>query len=196
MDAGRHVMLPEKENVYDTIQRQWAATTTSIKGKSEKIGACRYIDHDTTVQEKAGQGWALKKQKATVRISPAVKQYLTLVFNEGAKEGQSKANPADVAEDVKMKFARTEWLEAKTIKGYFSRLAALQKGQEMNEEETGCQDVVVEKEEFLKNLIHEAHDQIGLQHPLIYEGINLCELFVDNKLDRAKVKFIYFEMHV
>lgn len=27
--------------------------------------------------------------------------------------------------------------------------------------------------------------KIGLQHPLIYDGINLCELFVDNKLDRA-----------
>lgn len=38
VDTGRQVMLPENECVYDTIRRQWAATATSIKGKSQKIG--------------------------------------------------------------------------------------------------------------------------------------------------------------
>ena len=35
MDTGHHIMLPEKECVYDIIQTQWAATTTSIKRKSQ-----------------------------------------------------------------------------------------------------------------------------------------------------------------
>ena len=35
---------------------------------------------ESTVQQKACQEWALRKQKATGRISPAVKEYLTQVF--------------------------------------------------------------------------------------------------------------------
>ena len=72
-------MLPEKECVYDTIQRRWAATATSVKGKSQKISNSQYHP-ESTVQEEARQGWALRKQKATGRISPTVKEYLTQVF--------------------------------------------------------------------------------------------------------------------
>ena len=167
MDTERHVMLPANECVYDTIRRQWASTTTSIKGKSQRFGVSQYHT-DVTVEEGARKGWALKKQKATVRISPAVKEYLTRVFNEGTKDGHPKANPTDVAEDVKRKVTRPEWLEAQTIKGYFSRLAALQRGQEINEQDANRQDVAIAREEFLQNLIDEVQEQVDLQHPLIY----------------------------
>ena len=79
MDTGRHVMLPENECVYDTIPRQWAATVTFVKGKSQKISDSQYHP-ESTVQQEARQRWALRKQKATGRISPAVKEYLTQVF--------------------------------------------------------------------------------------------------------------------
>ncbi|KAL9967966.1 hypothetical protein ACROYT_G026285 [Oculina patagonica] len=133
-------------------------------------------------------GWALKKQKPPVRISEEVKEYLTRVFNEGTRS-KLKAKPNDVAEDLKRKFARSDWLEVQTIKGYFSRLAALQKGQEVSEEDTACEDAAIEREELLQDLIEEAQEQIDLQHPLMYEKINLCELFVANKLDHALRKF-------
>ncbi|KAL9978800.1 hypothetical protein ACROYT_G016364 [Oculina patagonica] len=187
MDIGCHVMLPENESVYDTVRRQWAATTTSIKGKSQKIGESHY-HCDATTDEHACQGWALKKQKPPVRISEEVKEYLTRVFNEDTRS-KLKAKPNDVAEDLKRKFARSDWLEVQTIKGYFSRLAALQKGQEVSEEDTACEDAAIEREELLQDLIEEAQEQIDLQHPLMYEKINLCELFVANKLDHALRKF-------
>ena len=79
MDTECRVMQPENECVYVTIRRQWAATATSVKGKSQKISDSQYY-LDSTVQEQARQGWALRKQKATGRISPAVKEYLTQVF--------------------------------------------------------------------------------------------------------------------
>ena len=72
-------MLPENECVYDIIRRQWAATATSVKGKSQKISDSQHHP-ESTVQQTACQGWALRKQKATGRISPAVKEYLTQVF--------------------------------------------------------------------------------------------------------------------
>ena len=150
VDTGHHVMLPENECVYDTIRRQWAATATSIKGKSQKIGESQYHSY-AAVQEEASHGWALRKQKNTARISPAVKEYLTRVFNEGTKDGQPKANPADVAEDLKIKFTKPEWLEVKTIKGYFSRLAALQRSQEISEEDASNEDGAIAREEFLQD---------------------------------------------
>ena len=35
MDAGHHIMTPEKKTIYDTVRRQWAAVTTSVKGASK-----------------------------------------------------------------------------------------------------------------------------------------------------------------
>ena len=183
-------MLPENECVYDTIRRQWAATATSIKGKSQKSGESQYHSSAEAQEEQleASHGWALRRQKTNVRISQAVKEYLTRVFNEGTKDGQPKANPADVAEDLKKKFTKPEWLEVQTIKGYFSRLAALQRGQEISEDDTSNEDVAIAREEFLQDLIQETQKQIDLRHPLVCDSINLCELFVANKLDQTLKK--------
>lgn len=35
MDNGRHVMIQNKESVYDTIRREWASITMSVKGQSQ-----------------------------------------------------------------------------------------------------------------------------------------------------------------
>ena len=114
------------------------------------------------------------------------------MFNEGTKDGQPKANPADVAEDLKIRFTKPEWLEVKTIKGYFSRLAALQRSHEISEEDAINEDGAIAKKEFLQVLIQEDQKQIDLQHPLVCDSINLCELFVANKLDQ-KVEEIHPE---
>ena len=55
MDTGCHVILPENECVYDTRRRQWAATVTSVKGKSQKISDSQHHP-ESTVQQKACQG--------------------------------------------------------------------------------------------------------------------------------------------
>ena len=38
MYTGHHIMTPEKETIYDNVQRQWAAVMTSAKGAGQKIG--------------------------------------------------------------------------------------------------------------------------------------------------------------
>ena len=60
VDSGHHVMLPKNECVYDTIRRQWAATATSIKGESQKIGESQYNSY-AAEQEEASPGWALRR---------------------------------------------------------------------------------------------------------------------------------------
>ena len=37
MDTGEHVFTPENEKIYDTVKRQWAAVSTTVKGRNEKI---------------------------------------------------------------------------------------------------------------------------------------------------------------
>jgi hypothetical protein len=205
MDIGQHVFVPEKENVYDTIRRQWAATTTSVQGSSQKTGNSQY-QFGTAVEGATLKGWALKKQKAVVRISPAVKDYLILVFNEGTRDGHPKAKPADVAEDLKAKFPFSQWLETQTIKGFFSRLPALQKGNEITEDDdTNSEEVALAKEHLVQQFAMEAEKQISLNHPLVYDKYNLCDLFVRGKLENVlrklklcdlKVVCDYFEAEI
>ena len=73
MDTGHHIMTPEKETIYDKVHRQWAAVTTSVKGAGQKIGC---TDYAPLANIRLSKGWASKKQKAAVRISSGVKEFL------------------------------------------------------------------------------------------------------------------------
>ena len=98
MDTGHHVMTPEKETMYDNVCRKWAAVTTSVKFAGQKIGRTDYVP---LAKLRLSKGWALKKQKAAVRISSGVEEFLTNLFNKGAKDPHQKAMPADVVEQIK-----------------------------------------------------------------------------------------------
>ena len=87
MDTGHHIMTPEKETIYDNVCRQRAAVTTSVKGAGQKIGRTDYV---LVPNLRLSRGWALKKQKAAVRISSGVKEVLTNLFNKGAKDLRQK----------------------------------------------------------------------------------------------------------
>ena len=80
---------------------------------------------------------------------------------------------------MEKKNRETRLASSTEYQGYFSRLTALQKGQE---------DVAIAREEFLQDLITETQKQIDLQHLLTYDNINLCELFGANKLDQGLKK--------
>ena len=189
MDTGRHVMS-EKESVYDTIRRQWTSITTSVKGQSQKSISTDY-QADTTIagclQGIPGEtrlGWALKKTKANVRISPAVKDFLTNVFDEGNKDEKPKANATEIAEEIKQKFKRDEWLETQTVKGFFSRLAARQRGQEIGSQQDHDQDLALEREVFLQHLEQQVNRDVGLSHPVEYENVNLCQLYHQGRFEQ------------
>ena len=86
-----------------------------------------------------------------MRISPGVKEFLTKSFNKGAKDLHQKATPADVGEQIKETFSVSEWIEAQTVKGYFSRLAAQQKGLPISEDKG--EDEALGKEEYVEHLV-------------------------------------------
>jgi len=120
------------------------------------------------------KGWALKKQKAAVRISSGVKEFLTNLFYKGAKDPHQKAIPSDVVEQIKKTFPVSEWVEVQTVRGYFSRLASQQKGLPVSEEEG--EDEALEKEDYKEQLGGVAEQEIGLRHPPVYDDFNFCDL--------------------
>ena len=61
MDTGEHVFTPENEKIFDTVKRQWAAVSTTVKGKNEKIGEAAYGEGQGSG---ASKGWALKKTES------------------------------------------------------------------------------------------------------------------------------------
>ena len=120
MDTGHHMLTRKKETICGKVRRQWAAVTTSVKVAGQKIGKTDYVP---LTNLRLSKGWALKKQKAAVRISSDVKEFLTNIFNKGAKDLHQKALPADVMGQIKKTFPVSEWVEVQTVRGYFSRLA-------------------------------------------------------------------------
>ena len=118
-----------------------------------------------------------------------MKSYLTRVFNEGTR--QDKAKPAVIAEEIKRKFSREEWLETQTIKGFFSRLAAEQKGQVVEEEffdADGQESRALEREALLQELVEETQREIDLQRPITLKNFNLCLLLSKKRLSDALKK--------
>ena len=65
--------------IYDKVRNQWAAVTTSVKLKLPEIGKTDYVP---LTNLRLSKGWALKKQKAAVRISLDVKEFSTNIFNK------------------------------------------------------------------------------------------------------------------
>ena len=87
IDTGHHIMTPEKESIYDNTPRQWAAVMTSVKVAGQKISNTDYVP---LTNVRLSKGWAIKEQKAAVRISTGVKEFLTNIFNKGAKDLDKK----------------------------------------------------------------------------------------------------------
>ena len=134
------------------------------------------------------KGWALKKQEAAVRISSGVKEFLTNLFNKGAKDLHQKATsmPADMVEQIKKTFSVSKWVEVQTVRGYFSRLPLQQKGLPVSEEEG--EDEALEKEDYMEQLVGVAEQEIGLRYPLVYDDFNFCDLSIKGKLAKVLEK--------
>ena len=98
---------------------------------------------------------------------------------------QPGKKPAGIAEEIKRKFSIEEWLETQTIKGFFSRLAAEQEGQVVEEEffdVDGQESRVLEREALLQEF------KIDLQHPITFKNFNLCSLLIKKRLSDALKK--------
>lgn len=128
-------------------------------------------------------------------------------FIEGNKEDPAKvAKEMRVARDGsgKLSFTPEEWRTAKQISSYFSRLAATQRQQKApgeliveeveNINESDIQAWETEKQ--LQELQTTVYEEVDLQHPIEYNGQNLCILvkrgMLKSKFKVAQLKEICF----
>ena len=121
-----------------------------------------------------------------MRISSGVKEFLTNLFNNGAKDLHQKAMPADVVEPIKKTFPVSGWVEVQTVRGYFSWLNSQQKGLPVSEDEG--ENEVLEKEDYTEQLIGVAEQEIDLRHPLVYDDFNFCDLSAKGRLAKVLEK--------
>ena len=148
--------------------------------------------HCTAPENK--MGWALSKFSSSSRFSTNVRNYLTAKFDIGEQTG-CKFNSSDVEADMRKcrnennerRFSREEWLTSNQIKSFFSRLsAARKKRREMENEKAvdpmeDVDDSEVEIEERVCQ-VNNVLDQIGIQHPIIYDVYDLCQYYKNDKL--------------
>ena len=118
MDTGHHIMTPEKETIYNNVRRQWAAITTSYWRENWQDRLCSFSE--LTTEQKVG----LKEAESCSDNIFGCKN----LFIKGAKDLHQKAMPAELVEQIKKTFPVSEWVEAQTVRGYFSQLASQQKG--------------------------------------------------------------------
>ena len=121
-----------------------------------------------------------------MRISSDVKEFLRNLFNKGAKDLDQKAIPADVVGQIKKTFPVSEWVEVQTVRGYFSQLALQQKGLPVSKDEG--EDEVLEKEDYMEQLVGVAEQEIALRHPLVYDDFNFCDLSAKGRLAKVLEK--------
>jgi hypothetical protein len=95
----------------------------------------------SNVESLPPRGWALKESPAPTRKDPEVKQFLDNIWQAGECSGM-KADAVRVAELMRSKttsdgtrmFSTQQWLSARQIMSYFSRLTAIKNLPNMSED--------------------------------------------------------------
>ena len=124
------------------------------------------------------------------------KKYLTDVFNNGQSTGR-KANPEAVAQSMRRAknkdgthmFNKDEYLTAQQIAGFFSCYAKKKK--------LGCPsdgdeyEINYTSEEIaMFDLMKEVMDVVSVQHPIIFQNYNICEMSSKSKLTSFSIQML------
>ena len=208
VNFGNHRLSSEEnEGIYDKLRRAWAhkfATLSfeSVNRTSNIPDQVSYSHHDWTP---ASRGWALQKPRGGgARFSENVKTYLQSRFDTGELTGR-KADPNQVSKEMRVarnldgtrKFNREEWLTKTQIQLFSSRLAAKKRKRKTygqgnalegddpqgeNEEQLLEDEIRFLNEKHRNHVIEEVLAQVGLEHPITYDGYSICELAKLDKL--------------
>ena len=149
-------------------------------------------------------GWALRlTQTSRARFSDKQKEYLTNKFLIGETTGQ-KANPVHVARSMmtardetgKRMFSSAEFLTAKQITSFFSRLAAKRNLSDhlhmpvvsFEEEEEDGEAVNIET--AFCELRDHVMANVQPTHPICFQSYNLCHMMPNSKLSSFSITML------
>ena len=202
MIAGHHDEAVESESVYDKMRRQWAGRFSTVTVDDEDPVSSEKSQLGLKTSKQQSQllmGWALQKSRGGHgRFPPEVTQYLTyLIFDLGEATGQ-KAEPGQVATDMRKArdesgqrvFSRENWLNSNQVKCFFSRLTAKRRKErfaasgesgidttgttESDIEELMEEGELIESGQRRKETVQDILDDISVQnlHPIVYDSFD------------------------
>ena len=141
-------------------------------------------------------GWAFKSAGIQRKnLTVAQKNYLTEVFQVGERTGQ-KADPTSVSKAMRRVkhsdgsniFDKCDYLTPLQIAGFF--LACQQRKrsveQSSEEEEPERNELITEK--AIEEMSNEVTKALALQHPIMYETYNICEIVGQSKLAKFSIR--------
>lgn len=191
LDCGKHKRVLENESLYDKAAREYAQ---QLEGQALLVPVVTTYTVTTQADQanRQAMGWALKSSASRrTRFTPEQKSYLTTKFKLGEQTG-NKANPAAVArsmmfakdENGKRLFSRDDFLTAKQIAGFFSRLASKKA---LADDEDQVDIEIAAHEACLEEIVNQAVSETALKHPVVYDAYNLCDMASQKKLSSFSI---------
>ena len=198
LDAERHLFVEEQDTAYDVIKKKWASILSNVSLQKQRTFPSMQAGNEGVLDcQEAVEGWALKTVQKSSRMSEDVRNYLIQRFNDGAKTG-NKADPKYVEHEMKhvrnttggLLFQPYEWRTSKQIASFSSNLSKSQlaknidegnHGIETEDEEPNIQD----KNLQLLQLVIEI--QVQADHPILFQGHNLCHIATEGKIKALRV---------
>ncbi|XP_028517294.1 uncharacterized protein LOC114575856 [Exaiptasia diaphana] len=203
LDIDKHKYALERETFLDKAMLSYAGKLH--KGDdplkectSDEEGA---VTRTLTYSESLPMGWALKSSTVKRKqFSDGQRNYLIKMFDVGEQTGH-KVDPNTVSQSMRKArnadgssiFDSSEYLTAKQIKSFFSRLAkkrreAIPDDSTDDETEYDIQSRVNEQD--LQDLTDSVMNEVRLIHPILFESHNLCDLAKNLKLNTFSIKML------
>ena len=182
----------EQETLYDKTMTMYATKLERGAGVLPEIvdeGASMSVEDDGSVLP---MGWALKSAGVQRKnLTVVQKNYLTKVFQVGERTGQ-KADPMSVSKAMRRVkhsdgsniFDKRYYLTPLQIAGFFSRLSAKKTySVEQSSEEEELERNELTTENAIEEMSNEVTKALALQHPIMYETYNICEIVGQSVFD-------------
>ena len=201
LDVGKHKYALEKETLFDKAMMSYATKLeqgiASVDNPVEDSETLQALDSPPLLP----MGWALKSASTKrTRLTDSQKEYLTEVFQIGERTGH-KADPCNVSKSMRKarnadgsrKFDASSFLTSQQVTSFFSRLAAAKRvatAESQDEEEEYQEEMERIQEQNIQDLSNEVMSEISIQHPIMYDTHNICEIVADSKLTKFSVQML------
>lgn len=176
--CDNHTRLLEKHTLHDKVKLLYAQKLQAEAGVIPCIEA-NVIPARGTVQP-LPSSWAVQKLRKSKHFNKNQKDFLNEKFNQGQVSGK-KCDPAIVAKEMRLKkdtqgirmFTASEFLTVQQISSYFSRIASKGRAEALVEDD---------RDRHNKQLLVSVLEAVGLEHPIMSNTFNICELVRSGKL--------------
>ena len=200
LDVGRHSYALENETLFDKAMMSYATKLeqgiATVENPVEDIETLQALDSCSSLP----MGWALKSASTQrTRLTESQKQYLTEVFQIDQRTGH-KADPCNVSKSMRKarnadgscKFDTSSYLTSQQIASFFSRLAAKRVAAAESQDEKGEHQEEMDRiqEQNIQDLSNKVMAEMSIQHPIMYDTHNICEIVACSKLSKFSVQML------